>query len=156
MATHNVFFWLQSSVTGGAQINQGPFNTGHVNRLLKVESRGQQNYQAVALAINGVVTNPALWGIQVVDHGVAPLDILTSLDSDQWLFREQESGEEYQSMWAAQTTVPGLLPGYGLNRTWRGQYFLDTDVDFYVSWALPFGGAWPNWNSYGNLRIWWS
>jgi hypothetical protein len=153
---HNVFYWLQSSVTGGGQYNQGPFNPGTVNRLLKVESRGMQNYEAAAVATNGVLANLALWGIQWVAHGASPLDILISLDSDQWLIREQETGEDYQSVWAPQTTIPGVFSGYGLNRTWRGQYQIAADIDFYVSWALPFGGSWPNWNSFGNLRAWWS
>jgi hypothetical protein len=157
VTTHNVFFWLQSSTSGSAQINQGPFHLGSIGRLLKTETHGQINLQGGTFGSSSVFSDPVCWGLQVVDHGASPLDLITSLDNDQWLIRQQtDNGDTgYSSTWSPSTDTAAALSGLPQRSRWRGNYVRNADTDIYLSWALPFSGTFPNFNSYGVLRAWW-
>jgi hypothetical protein len=154
--SHNIFYYDQTSASGSAQINQGPFHLGTVNRLLQIEAVGTLNYQSQTLSVPTVLTNNILWGVSLVPHGSAVLDVLVSLDNDQWPIRQMIDFGSYVSWWAPSSAVGVAMVGAALNKLWRGQLILLADTDMYLSWGLPFGGSFADFNAVGSLRAWWS
>lgn len=154
MATKNIFYWGTGSFSGSGQFNEGPFHVGAINTLIRVKVSGAQNFQAVSLSATGVYANLMLWAISWVLHGDSPLDVILAGDTDQFLVREQTK-EDLAAAWAP-TSGPGVfLASNEVTADWSGQLaFGGTDIDLYLSFAPPFGGSMPNFNTYGTVETW--
>lgn len=152
----NIWYYLQGSMSGTAQINQGPFHIGAVNQLLQLEAVGGLNFQSFTDVTPFVLTNDILWGVQLVPHGSAPLDVLTSTDNYQWPIRQMIAPIGYDAVYAPSSATSVVLAGFPLTKLWRGQLMLQADTDMYLSFGRPFGGSFLNANAVGDLRAWWA
>lgn len=145
-----------SSFSSSAQLNIGPFGIPFVKTLLRLEARGQVNFQGVPLAANGVHANFQLWAVQWVPATAAPADCITTADGPNWLIREQTGTHDTTSNWAP-TSGPGVdIITYGLKAEWAGQLPIGGAIDLWLSAKAPTGVVVPNMNLFASLRFWWS
>jgi hypothetical protein len=116
----------------------GPFEVSGFGKLLAARVRGslQGGYQSSA--VSGLqISNGIIWGLQWVDHGVTPINILFTGNDPRWLIiGNRESNTVHEVFDDAITTVDiGSL--YTITRDWYGQMPMDADIDFYISVGVP-------------------
>lgn len=144
-----------SSFSSASQLNLGPYFVPSVNKLLRVEARGQFNFEGISLAANGVHANFQLWAVQWVPHTSAPADCITTADGPNWLIREQVGHSDTVGNWAP-TSGPGVdLVSVGLYGNWAGQLLISGDIDIWLSAKAPTGVVIPNMNCFASIRFWW-
>jgi hypothetical protein len=153
---HNLFYWGTGSFSGTGQFDEGPFAIGAINKLLRAEVRGELNFQGDTFGDTSVSANLLMWGLQIVPHGDAAQDVIVSDDNDSWLLRRQTGGYDYPKVFSPSTDTAAALTSIGMREDWAGQLAEGISVDAYLSFAPPFGGSTPNFNTYGTLRFWYA
>lgn len=150
------FFWSTSSFTGSAQLNEGAFFIGNVNKLFRAEVRGLINYQGVVLASTGVNANFPAWGLQQIPHGNAAQDVITSGDNDSWLCRQQTGLGDTNSSWAPSSSNGANLVTNAIQGEWAGQLAIGANTDVFLSIKSSTGASLSNLNTFGTIRLWWA
>lgn len=155
MALLTTFFWNTSSFSGSAQLNEGPFFVGFVNKFFKVEVHGMINFQGAVFGSSSVEANFAAFGLQQVPHGAAALDVITSTDNETWFMRRQIGQDDHRAVWAPDTSNSALLASQVVTDRWAGQLAIGADTDLFLSVKTSTGAALGNLNSFGTIRLWW-
>lgn len=150
------FFWSTSSFSGTAQLNEGPFFVGNVNKFFRAEVRGQVNYQIPNIATGSVTANLLAWGLQQVPHTNAALDVITSPDSDSWMMRRQTGQEDTSATWAPASSQGAIVTSYAVIDDWAGQLAIGGNTDMFLVLKTSTGQTIPNVNTFGTIRVWWA
>ena len=150
------FFWSTSSFSGTSQLNEGPFHVGTLNKLFRVEVRGEINYQGASLADDAVTANYAAWGLQQIPHGDSALDVISSTDNDTWLCRRQTGSQDTVLAWAPTADVAAVMVSNTVADDWAGQLAIGADTDVYLVIKGSTSVGLPNFNTFGTIRLWWS
>lgn len=156
MTNKEVVYPSVSSFSGTAQLNMGPFASGDVNTLFRAEVRGKTNYQGVTIASTGVEANFQVWGLQWVESGNSPADVVTSLDDDHWLIREQLGTLDTRMMYSPSSNTAAYFATNATKAEWAGQLVINLPIDLYISFRAPTGASITNMNYFGTIRWWWS
>ena len=151
-----VVYPSSSSFVGTAQVNLGPYNIPTVGRLLRVEVRGQVNFQTTTFGSASVLANTILWAVQWVPQGNGASDIITTADGPQFPIREQLGQQDLLGFWAPSTDTAALCAALGLRSFSAGQVHVGESIDMYLSLKTPTGVSFGNANLFASLRFWWS
>jgi hypothetical protein len=137
MPTRNFFtYTTHGSPTNDYQV--GPFNVSGFGKLLAARVRGSLEGGYASSAVSGLtISNGIMWGLQWVDHGVTPLNILTDPTDVRWLrIGMRESNTVHEVFDDTITTVEiGSL--YTITFDLYGQIPFSSNVDFYISVGVP-------------------
>jgi hypothetical protein len=135
--TRNFFsFDSLGSPTNDYQV--GPFNVSGFGKLLAARVRGSLQGGYTTNTVSGLlISNGIQWGLQWVDHGVTPINILTDSNDPRWLrIGQRESLTVHEVFDNAITSVEiGSL--YTITFDWYGQMPMGPNIDFYVSVGVP-------------------
>lgn len=145
-----------SSASGSGQENYGPYEVPSCIALLRVEVRGEVNFQGATISDTSVTANYQLYAVQYVAHGAAAADIVSTADGLPFLLREQTGRDDTLTTWAPNTDSAAILGSLGLRAQWAGQLQINESIDLYLSFKSPGGQSVPNHNLFASLRFWWS
>lgn len=156
MPLKTTFFWNYPAFSGTSQLNLGPFFIGFVNKLYKVQVRGQVNYQGVTLGSSSVLANFLAWGLLWVPHTAAATDVITSADDETWISRRQTGDDDYPVEIAPSSGTSGVLLTNAINDDWAGQLAIAQDADLWMCFKSSTGASISNLNTFGTVRLWWN
>jgi len=155
MPNLTTFFFSNASFTGSGQLNMGPEFLGFVNKIFKVQVRGQINYQGASLVDNGIFANRYAWGVQQVPHTAAAEDMTGSVDSETWIFRRQVGWTDTNTAYAPTTDTGAFFVTQAMVEDWHGQLAVGLDTDIWACIKATDGSTIPPMNAYGTVRVWW-
>jgi hypothetical protein len=156
MPLMTTFFWSNSAYSGSAQLNIGPFFIGFVEKIYKMEVRGQTNIQGVVVNSSSVRANFAVFAVQKVPHGAPAANIITTADSEDFFVRRQTGSNDVFSTFAPSTDTAADLVTYSTADDWAGQLAIGADTDLWVSFVASTGVVLSNFNTFGTVRLWWN
>lgn len=145
-----------SSASGTGQENFGPYEIPSCIALLRVEVRGEVNFQGATISDTSVTANRQLWAVQWVSHGGGIQNIVTAADGLSFPLREQTGSQDSLSTWAPNSDSAAVIGSLALRGFWAGQLQINESIDLYLSLQPPSGESVPNYNVFASLRFWWS
>jgi hypothetical protein len=136
-ATKSDHYMYGTCTTPTTQFDQGPWVVGAIDKVVGALVRGSLSYDIATESTSTTIVEPIMWGLQWVHHGAASLDIVSSVDGLQWLFREHLVPSGWKAVWAPSTDTAAVAVDLPLKQDWYGQLPVNDTVDFYLS----FGNA---------------
>jgi hypothetical protein len=136
-----IFYFDNTFAGGGVQRDVGPLHPGSVNRVFRAACRGELSLQSFTPGSSFNTQNDLLWGLQWVNHGSAPLDVLTSAVDDHWFWRHALTLTNDVTRTWAPSSATGVVQGSDpLHDEYRGQYIKPAaDIDLFISIRASFG-----------------
>lgn len=137
MPTRSLFSYSTlGSPTNDYQV--GPFQVTGFGKLLAARVRGSIQGGYTTNSTTGLlIDNGVQWGLQWVDHGVTPINILFDQDDPRWLrIGQRESGTVHEVFDNAITSIE-IASLYSISFDLYGQMPMDPDIDFYISVGVP-------------------
>lgn len=135
-------FYFDNTWTGAVtQRDVGPLHVGNVNTAFLARCRGEMSFTSVNSSVPFVTENDVIWGLQWVNHGSTPADVLTSAVDDHWFWRHALTlTSDVTRAWGPQSTTTTFQGSDPINDQYRGQRIKPvTDIDLYVSLKAGFG-----------------
>lgn len=141
MPTRNYFTYSTTgSPTNDYQV--GPFNVSGLGKLLAVRVRGslQGGYQTDTVS-GLVISNPVVWGLQMVDHGVTPINVLFDTTDPRWLRIGMRESRTVHEVFDNSITSVEIGSLYSITFDYFSQTVVSSNVDFYISVGVTVGTA---------------
>lgn len=141
MPSHVLNYFNNTSSTPSTQLDIGPFNIGTVNRFFKAYCHGNMSFTSFTTAAHWMEVQDMLWGMQYVDHGSAPTNVLTSTSDNHWLWRRTVAmNTDLSRPFAPATDSVEIQSTFALIETYRNQGNKpEADIDVYLSFRSIFG-----------------
>lgn len=154
MPSRDLFYFNATNSSSPTQLNQGPWEIGSLNKLLRVRLRGNITVGVVTdIASSSTFSNNLNLGIQFGNHGYTPHNVVTDDALTDFLWTGQQIVGPGQTMWAPSTDTPGYFAYTVLNEEWNGQFLIQADTDFYLSFGNPFGSDTGPYNVAGTVEF---
>ena len=137
MPTRNFF----SYTTHGGPTNDyqvGPFNVSGFGKLLAARVTGSLAAGYSTATVSGLlIANGIQWGLQAVDHGVTPINILSDFNDPRWLRIGQMESRTVHEVFDNAITSVEIGELYSITFSVYGQIPMFSNVDFYISVGVP-------------------
>lgn len=134
----------------------GPYVIGvTVQKLLYVKASIGFGAAGSALSPSGQLELPITWGVQWQPHGTGPLGLPADIGSAQFVFSEQVAIAGFGGgVWAPSTDTAAVVPFICGTDSWRGQVFINDEVDLYVSYGYSGGSGLPDIYASHTVEAW--
>lgn len=141
MPTHILWYFDNNTSTPATQLDVGPFNPGNVSHIYKGYVHGNMSFLSFTTASHWQEVVDMVWGLQYVDHGAGPENILTSATDDHWLWRHAVAmNNDLSRAFTPSTDSFEVQSTFSLIETYRGQGNKPGgDIDVYLSFDSIFG-----------------
>jgi hypothetical protein len=155
--TKGIFYFDNTFAGAVAQRDVGPLHPGTVNRAFRAACRGELSFQSFNPAVPFTTEDDLVWGLQWVNHGAAPVSVITSLYDDHWFWRHALTlTSDVTRGWGPQSTTGTIQGSDPLDDEWRGQSVKPgVDIDLYVSIQASFGIVGGTFTMLGTVELVW-
>lgn len=153
MPNHILWYFDNTSSTPATQLDVGPFNPGNVFNIFKAYVHGNMSFLSFTVASHWTEAIDMVWGLQYVNHGAGPTNILTSASDDHWLWRHAVGTSNDLSRAYGPSTSDGEIQStFSLIENFRGQSNKpQNDIDVFLSFDSIFGATSDTYHVIGSI-----